>query len=207
MPIKTVGSVDVKERRAEVERLIEAGAMIYVPKRELAAMRERAGLSSWVALADRAGTHTWHYSYNEDDSMTGNFTLPIWLRTSLAVGRHPFAVAQVVGAVGAFDMSPYQKVCRRPGADLWGWEREEIDAAVESEQAKIILDRSNLADVRSEAGLPTWRALSQASGLSYHTLQKLNYPGNNPNVNTVMRIALACRVHPYSLLAVSFPPI
>jgi hypothetical protein len=207
MPVKYQNGIDVEERRAEVESLVAAGAMIYVPKRDLGAFREKAGMSSWVALSERAGVHQWHFSYTEEDAMTGNFTLPIWLRVSLALGRHPFAIAQVAGPVGAFDMSPYQKIYRRPGAEVWGWEPEEIDAAVESEQAKIVLDRNNLADVREAAGLPTWRSLSQASGLSYHTLQKLNYPGNNPSVASVMRIALACRVHPYSLLQVSFPPM
>ena len=205
MPVKYQNGVDVDERRAEVEGLGAAGTMVYVPKRDLGAFREKAGMSSWTALADRAGVHQWHFSYTEEDAMTGNFTLPIWLRVSLALGRHPFAIAQVAGPVGAFDMAPYQKIYRRPGAEVWGWERAEIDAAAESGLAKIVLDRGNLAAVRTEAGLPTWRALSQASGLSYHTLQKLNYPGNNPSVASVMRIALACRVHPYSLLQVSFP--
>jgi hypothetical protein len=205
-------TIDLESRKQEVDGLIEAGAMISIPKRFLGSYREAAGLKTWNALSKRSGVHIWHFTKSDlqldtKDSLAGNFNVEIWLRIALAVGRHPFAIARVTGAVPEFDLAPYQKIYRRAESDLWGWDADEIDRAVKDESARILLDRRNLADVRDAAGIESWRELSKACGLAVHTIQKLNYPGNNPAVLTVMRIALAVQVHPFSLLRVSFPPM
>lgn len=201
--------VDVKAKAGEVDRQMEAGAMIMLPKRILASYREAAGLTSWRALAERAGVHYWHFSKTgEEEPLAGNFTLGVWMRTALAIGRHPFAVAQVIGPVPPFDTTPYEKIYRRPGAELWGWDTEEIEAAISGRKARIVVDRRKLASIRVEKGLTTWGMLAEVSGLSYPTLSplKLN-PPDGSFASTVMRISLAVEEHPFSFLRVSLPPM
>lgn len=195
--------VEMESRREEIDSLIEAGAMIAISKRWLGSYREQAGITTWDALALRSGVHVWHFTKPLEEPLAGNFTVETWLRIALAVGRHPFAIAQVIGPVAEFDITPYGKIYRGPDAKVWGWEREEIDRAIESEQARILLDRPNLRKVWDG----TWRSLSRCSGAAYHTIQKLPYPKNNPTAETTMRLALACRVHPFALLRVGLPSL
>lgn len=183
-------------------------AKIGLDRRKIAVFREAAGITSWKHLMDRAGLTQW-LTPSDPEEDESNVSMGNWLRMALAVGRHPFDIGYIIlpDSFGSPPPPEWPEIVFNADREIWGFENEEIEGLLDNGEARFAMDRRKIAVYRQAAGIDTWKGLSALSGVNVHTLQTLSKPESNPTCSTWLRVALALRVHPYTIAEVRLPGV